>query len=383
MAAVQWRAGDLADELVEFTSPARCGHRAPGAGGSRSRCRRSRSTSDGAASAECRRVGSAAASDRSSRGSATRRNSSKVKSPSMPDTSRIPILSVCIGISGASLYSRRASTPLSRLMGPSHPVARWRAGRFDETDSTPAEAVPSGPRDIDGEICQPVTMSLVAARGPLGADPAGWFVPALPEPRRHRVRRAPPPPDRGPAKGRCRDRHGARADGASQRTRAQLRVSRRRGARSSTRARPRGAWLRARAVGRRRRVVRGGTEAGALPAEPLPPRRLPVDRPTAAGRRRPAPFWSTPPIPSSSSRHPWRQGLYVDPAHVRTDLLQRTDTTSYCNYKGDATYWSAVVGDVTVADVAWSYPNTLPETSPIKGFLSFDETRADVTAVLP
>jgi uncharacterized protein (DUF427 family) len=75
--------------------------------------------------------------------------------------------------------------------------------------------------------------------------------------------------------------------------------------------------------------------------------------------------------------------LYVDPKHVRTDLLQRTDTTSYCNYKGHATYWSAVVGDATVVDVAWSYPDTLPETSPITGFLSFDETRADVLAEVP
>lgn len=37
--------------------------------------------------------------------------------------------------------------------------------------------------------------------------------------------------------------------------------------------------------------------------------------------------------------------LYVDPSLVRTDLLRRSDTASYCNYKGDATYWSAVIGD--------------------------------------
>ena len=34
--------------------------------------------------------------------------------------------------------------------------------------------------------------------------------------------------------------------------------------------------------------------------------------------------------------------LYVAPSHVRTDLLQRSETSSYCNYKGYATYWSAV-----------------------------------------
>lgn len=75
--------------------------------------------------------------------------------------------------------------------------------------------------------------------------------------------------------------------------------------------------------------------------------------------------------------------LYVAPAHVHTDLLRRSDTTSYCNYKGYATYWSAAIGDAVVEDIAWSYHDPLPETLPIKGYFSFDATRADVVAELP
>jgi uncharacterized protein (DUF427 family) len=75
--------------------------------------------------------------------------------------------------------------------------------------------------------------------------------------------------------------------------------------------------------------------------------------------------------------------LYVDPTHVRTDVLRQSSTSTYCNYKGPASYWSAVVGDAIVVDVAWSYPDPLPESSPIKDFLSFDATRADVVAELP
>jgi uncharacterized protein (DUF427 family) len=75
--------------------------------------------------------------------------------------------------------------------------------------------------------------------------------------------------------------------------------------------------------------------------------------------------------------------LYVDPSHVRTDLLRQTDTSTYCNYKGAATYWSAVLGDTVVADVAWSYRDPPPESLPIKGFLSFDANRSDVLAELP
>lgn len=75
--------------------------------------------------------------------------------------------------------------------------------------------------------------------------------------------------------------------------------------------------------------------------------------------------------------------LYVDPSLVRTDLLRRTDTSTYCNYKGYATYWAAAIGDAVLDDVAWSYPDPPPETVPIKGFLSFDAARIDVIAELP
>jgi uncharacterized protein (DUF427 family) len=75
--------------------------------------------------------------------------------------------------------------------------------------------------------------------------------------------------------------------------------------------------------------------------------------------------------------------LYVDPSLVRTDLLRRSGTSSYCNYKGYATYWSAILDNTEVEDVAWSYEDPLPETLPINGFLSFDATRVDVVAELP
>jgi uncharacterized protein (DUF427 family) len=75
--------------------------------------------------------------------------------------------------------------------------------------------------------------------------------------------------------------------------------------------------------------------------------------------------------------------LYVAPGHVRTDLLRRSDTTSYCNYKGDATWWTAVVGDTVVEDVAWTYDDPFPESTQIRGWFSFEPTHADATAELP
>jgi uncharacterized protein (DUF427 family) len=75
--------------------------------------------------------------------------------------------------------------------------------------------------------------------------------------------------------------------------------------------------------------------------------------------------------------------LYVGRGRVRMDLLVPSPTTTYCPYKGTASYWTAVVGDVTVADVAWSYEDPLPESLPLGTLLSFDEARATVSADLP
>jgi uncharacterized protein (DUF427 family) len=75
--------------------------------------------------------------------------------------------------------------------------------------------------------------------------------------------------------------------------------------------------------------------------------------------------------------------LYVAPDQVRRDLLIASSTTTFCPYKGTAWYWSAVVGDVVVEDVAWSYQDPLPEALALGRMLSFDDTRTTVTHDVP
>jgi uncharacterized protein (DUF427 family) len=75
--------------------------------------------------------------------------------------------------------------------------------------------------------------------------------------------------------------------------------------------------------------------------------------------------------------------LYVGKDQVCGDVLLRSGSATYCPYKGNAIYWSAVVDGTTVSDVAWSYEDPLPESLPIKGMLSFDEQRVDVVQDLP
>lgn len=70
--------------------------------------------------------------------------------------------------------------------------------------------------------------------------------------------------------------------------------------------------------------------------------------------------------------------LYVAKALVRTDLLVESPTRTYCPYKGEATHWTAVVGDTRVEDVAWSYEDPRPESEPIRGRLAFYPDRATV-----
>jgi uncharacterized protein (DUF427 family) len=70
--------------------------------------------------------------------------------------------------------------------------------------------------------------------------------------------------------------------------------------------------------------------------------------------------------------------LYVDPAVIRMDLLRRSDTHTYCPYKGSASYWHAQIGDIELEDVAWSYEEPLPEAMTLQHLLSFDESRVSV-----
>jgi uncharacterized protein (DUF427 family) len=75
--------------------------------------------------------------------------------------------------------------------------------------------------------------------------------------------------------------------------------------------------------------------------------------------------------------------FYVDPRDVRMDQLERSATQTYCPYKGTATHWSARVDDEVVPDVGWSYEDPLPESTPLRGFLSFYESRVTLHHDLP
>jgi uncharacterized protein (DUF427 family) len=69
---------------------------------------------------------------------------------------------------------------------------------------------------------------------------------------------------------------------------------------------------------------------------------------------------------------------YIPVQDVRMDRLVPTETTTRCPYKGSASYWSYVNGDVTEKDVVWGYPSPIPECSKIEGLLCFYNERVDI-----
>lgn len=70
---------------------------------------------------------------------------------------------------------------------------------------------------------------------------------------------------------------------------------------------------------------------------------------------------------------------YIPEQDVRMDLLVPSDTTSRCPFKGRATYWSARAGDDVVADVAWEYPDPIPQAAGIARHLCFYDDRVEVS----
>jgi uncharacterized protein (DUF427 family) len=71
---------------------------------------------------------------------------------------------------------------------------------------------------------------------------------------------------------------------------------------------------------------------------------------------------------------------YIPFDDVVQALLSRTDTSTYCPYKGEASYYSVTTaaGD-TVGDVIWTYEQPYPAVAAIAGHVAFYPDKADVS----
>ena len=69
---------------------------------------------------------------------------------------------------------------------------------------------------------------------------------------------------------------------------------------------------------------------------------------------------------------------YIPRPDVRFELLEPTDTTTQCPYKGRAVYWSVRGGGQLHKDLAWSYPFPIPECPKIEKLVAFYNERVDI-----
>lgn len=68
---------------------------------------------------------------------------------------------------------------------------------------------------------------------------------------------------------------------------------------------------------------------------------------------------------------------YIPMADVDQALLERTSTTTYCPYKGDATYHSIPAGGDKAVDALWVYENPYDAVAQIKDHVAFYPDRVD------
>ncbi len=72
---------------------------------------------------------------------------------------------------------------------------------------------------------------------------------------------------------------------------------------------------------------------------------------------------------------------YIPPSDVRTDLLQPSDTTTACPYKGQERYWHLAVGDQRFEDIVWAYPDPVAEAGRIKDLMCFFDEHVEAIYV--
>jgi len=69
--------------------------------------------------------------------------------------------------------------------------------------------------------------------------------------------------------------------------------------------------------------------------------------------------------------------FYLPPADLDLDRLRPTLSRTFCEWKGQATYWSVVTDRRVVEDAAWCYPRPTPRFGAIAGYLAFYAQKAD------
>ncbi len=77
----------------------------------------------------------------------------------------------------------------------------------------------------------------------------------------------------------------------------------------------------------------------------------------------------------------YRDVFYVPRQDVDMSLLEHTDHSTYCPYKGDCSYYSIPVGGERSINAVWSYEAPYPAVAEIKDYIAFYPDRVDSITV--
>ena len=69
--------------------------------------------------------------------------------------------------------------------------------------------------------------------------------------------------------------------------------------------------------------------------------------------------------------------IYLPPEDVRADLLVPVGRSSFCEWKGDATYFDVVAGDRVERAAAWTYRSPVARYAALRDFVSLYPGRMD------
>ena len=79
---------------------------------------------------------------------------------------------------------------------------------------------------------------------------------------------------------------------------------------------------------------------------------------------------------------------YIPRADIAPGVLRKAQGSSFCEWKGVATYWDVVIGDLVLPGVGWSYPEPTPAFEILRDHVAFyaapfDRCSVDGATVTP
>jgi len=62
---------------------------------------------------------------------------------------------------------------------------------------------------------------------------------------------------------------------------------------------------------------------------------------------------------------------YFPVSSIKQEYFSASETTSYCGWKGDCSYYNVIVNEEVNADAAWYYTDPKPAAEEIRGRIAF------------